>query len=265
MHYWQVCIARATIENYKQQVPRFMTEFGFQSFPEMNTIKSFSTPEDWDISSAVMLSHQKNKGGNGRIYDYLLRYFGQPKDFASFLYASQVMQAEAIKVGAEHFRRQRPRTMGSLYWQLNDCWPVASWSSIDYYGRWKALHYYARRFYDDVIISPIRHDGAIDVYVVSDKLGPVAGQIHARLLDFRGKVLAEQTRDIQAPAQSSAAYLILNEKDLLAKGSPQRSFLVLDLLVNRARVSRNLVFFDTMRNLTLSVATAIESSISGSA
>ena len=265
MHYWSVWHALNPIEDYTKQAPRFMSEFGFQSFPEMRTILSFAKPEELDIRSTTMQAHQKNKGGNERILSYMLRWYPEPKDFPSFVYLSQVLQAEAIKVGAEHFRRQRPRTMGSLYWQLNDCWPVASWSSIDYYGRWKALHYYARRFYDDVIISPIRHDGAIDVYVVSDKLGPVAGQIHARLLDFRGKVLAEQTRDIQAPAQSSAAYLILNEKDLLAKGSPQRSFLVLDLLVNRARVSRNLVFFDTMRNLTLPVAPAIESSISGSA
>ena len=96
-----------------------------------------------------MQAHQKNKGGNERILTYMLREYNQPKDFDSFVYLSQVQQAEIIKIGAEHLRRQRPRTMGSLYWQLNDCWPVASWASIDYYGRWKALHYYARRFYDD--------------------------------------------------------------------------------------------------------------------
>src|SRR5262249_24070205 len=159
---------------------------------------------------------------------------------------------------AEHFRRQRPRTMGSLYWQLNDCWPVASWASIDYYGRWKALHYYARRFYDDVIISPFRYDGTIDVYVVSDKLEPVSAQIQARLMDCNGKVVAEQTKDIEAPAQSSAVYFTLNEKDLLAKAPRQRSFLALDLLVNGSRSARNLLFFDTMRNLALPSAPAIE-------
>ena len=90
--------------------------------------------------------------------------------------------------------------MGSLYWQLNDCWPVASWASIDYFGRWKALQYYARRFYDDVIVSPFAHDGKVDVYVVSDELKPVSGQIHARLMDFSGKVLTEKTQDVQVPA-----------------------------------------------------------------
>jgi beta-mannosidase len=263
MHYWSVWHALNPIEDYTKQAPRFMSEFGFQSFPEMRTILSFAKPEELDIRSTTMQAHQKNKGGNERILSYMLRWYPEPKDFASFVYLSQVLQAEAIKAGAEHFRRQRPRTMGSLYWQLNDCWPVASWASIDYYGRWKALHYYARRFYDDVIISPFRHDGAIDVYVVSDKLEPISARIQARLLDFGGKVLAEQTKDIQAPAQSSSVYLTLNEKDLLAKASPQRSFLVFDLLINGVRASRNLILFDTIRNLALPVAPRIESSISG--
>jgi beta-mannosidase len=265
MHYWSVWHALNPIEDYTKQSPRFMSEFGFQSFPEMRTILSFAKPNELDIRSTTMQAHQKNKGGNERILSYMLRWYPEPKDFASFVYLSQVLQAEAIKVGAEHFRRQRPRTMGSLYWQLNDCWPVASWASIDYYGRWKALHYYARRFYDDVIISPFRHDGTIDVYIVSDKLERVSGQIQARLMDFNGKILAEQTKDVQAPAQSSAVYLTLNEKDLLAKAPPQRSFLVLDLLVNRNRAARNLVFFDTMRNLALPVAPAVENTITGSA
>ena len=263
MHYWSVWHALNPIEDYTKQSPRFMSEFGFQSFPEMRTILSFAKPEELDIRSTTMQAHQKNKGGNERILSYMLRWYPEPKDFVSFVYLSQVLQAEAIKVGAEHFRRQRPRTMGSLYWQLNDCWPVASWASIDYYGRWKALHYYARRFYDDVIISPFRHDENVDVYVVSDKLEPVSGRIQARLMDFSGKVLTEQTKNIQAPAQSSSVYLMLNEKDLLAKASPRQSFLVFDLLINGTRASRNLLFFDTMRNLSLP-APAIESNISGS-
>ena len=132
-----------------------MTEYGFQSFPEMRTVETFTIPEDRiNIFTPVMLAHQKNNAGNSIIHDYMLRDYPQPKDFASFLYASQVLQAEGIKIGAEHLRRNRPRTMGSIYWQLNDCWPVASWSSLDYYGRWKALHYYARRFYAPLLVSP---------------------------------------------------------------------------------------------------------------
>jgi len=265
MHYWAVWHHQAPAQDYTKQFPRFMTEYGFQSFPEMRTIRAFANkPDDFDIHSTVMQAHQKNKGGNERILTYMLREYREPKDFASFVYLSQVQQAEIIKIGAEHLRRQRPRVMGSLYWQLNDCWPVASWASIDYYGRWKALHYYARRFYDDVLVSPSLHDNKVDIYVVSDKLQPFAGTIHTRLLDFSGTVLLDQTKDIQAPAQSSAIYLSLDEADLSAKGDPRGSFLVVDLEVAGRKVSRNLVFFDVTHNLQLPVTLKIEATLNPS-
>ena len=264
MHYWAVWHGLAPAQDYLQQFPRFMTEFGFQSFPEMRTIRSFAKPEDLDIRSVVMKSHQKNKSGNEKILTYMLREYSEPKDFGSFVYLSQVQQAEIIKIGAEHLRRQRPRTMGSLYWQLNDCWPVASWSSIDYYGRWKALQYYARRFYDDVLISPYIHDNKVDVFVVSDKLQPVSGAIHYRMLDFTGHVLLEQTRQVQIPALSSASYLLLDQGDLAQKGDPRQTFLVFDLDVDGHRISRNLIFQDVTHALKLPVAPKIETSVSGS-
>jgi beta-mannosidase len=262
MHYWQVWHAQAPASDYTQQFPRFMSEFGFQSFPEMRTIRTFAKPEDFNIRSTVMQGHQKNKGGNERILTYMLRDYHEPKDFASFVYLSQVQQAEIIKIGAEHLRRQRPRTMGSLYWQLNDCWPVASWASIDYYGRWKALHYYARRFYDDVLISPFLHDDKVDVYVVSDKLQPLPGTIHMRLLDFSGNVLLDQTKDVQVAAQSSVIYFSVDEAAFAAKADLRRCFLVFDLEVAGKKVSRNLVFFDVTHNLELPVAPAIETTVS---
>jgi beta-mannosidase len=261
MHYWQVWHALAPIEEYTHQFPRFMSEYGFQSFPEMRTIRAFAKPEDMDIRSATMQDHQKNHGGNERILSYMLRWYPEPKDFPSFVYLSQVLQAEAIKVGAEHLRRQMPNTMGSLYWQLNDCWPVASWASIDYYGRWKALQYYARRFYDDVLVSPYRHDGKVDVYVVSDKLQPVSGQIRTRLLDFSGKSLVDKTQDVQVAAQSSAVYFTLDEKELLASADPKKTFLVFDLAVGGQNVSRNLIFFDTMHNLDLPESVHVDASL----
>ena len=266
MHYWAVWHQQAPPEDYTKQFPRFMSEFGFQSFPEMRTIHAFANkPEDFDIHSTVMQAHQKNKGGNDRILTYMLRGYREPKDFASFVYLSQVQQAEIIKIGAEHLRRQRPRTMGSLYWQLNDCWPVASWASIDYYGHWKALHYYARRFYDDVLVSPFLHDDRVDVYVVSDKLQPVSGTVHVRLLDFSGNVLLEQTKDVQIAAQSSAISFTVDKAALAAKGDLHRSFLVFDLDVAGKKVSRNLVFFDVTHNLELPAAPKIETTLSKSA
>jgi beta-mannosidase len=262
MHYWAVWHAQAPPSDYLLQFPRFMSEFGFQSFPEMRTIRTFAKPEDFDIHSKVMLAHQKNKGGNERILTYMLREYRQPKDFESFVYLSEVQQAEIIRIGAEHLRRQRPRTMGSLYWQLNDCWPVASWSSIDYYGRWKALQYYARRFYDDVLISPFLHDDKVDVYVVSDKLQPLSGTIRIRLMDFSGSVLFDQNKDVQIPAQSSVTYLTIDKNALATKGNLRQSFLVVDLMMGTERLSRNLVFFDVTHNLELPVAPAIETEIS---
>jgi beta-mannosidase len=261
VHYWAVWHALAPAEDYLKQFPRFMTEFGFQSFPELRTIRSFAKPEDLDIRSVVMQAHQKNKGGNERILSYMLREYREPKDFASFVYLSQVQQAEIIKLGAEHLRRQRPRTMGAIYWQLNDCWPVASWASIDYYNRWKALHYYARRFYDDVLVSPHADEDKVDVYVVSDKLQPVSGKIRVRLLDFSGNSLFEREQEVQIPPQSSAIYLSLDKANLFAKADPHRSFLVLDLDVAGNRVSRNEVFFDVTQKLELPVAPKIESTL----
>jgi len=265
MHYWGVWHALEPIDNYNLQDPRFMSEFGFQSFPELRTIASFAAAQELAIDSEVMMSHQKNHGGNERILTYMLREYPEPKDFASFVYISHVQQAEAIKVGAEHLRRNRPRTMGALFWQLNDCWPVASWSSIDYFGRWKALQYYARRFFADLLVSPYAHDGAIDIYVVSDRLQPVNAQLRTRLLSFGGKTLSEKTQQVLVPAQSSGVVMSLNEKELLAAADPEHSFLVVDLNVDGQLASRNEIFFDRMRNLQLPQKPAIENTIAGSA
>jgi beta-mannosidase len=266
MHFWSVWHALAPPTDYLKVKPRFMSEFGFQSFPELRTISTFAGPEDLDIRSTVMQAHQKNHGGNERILTYMLREYREPKDFASFVYLSQVQQAEVIKLGAEHLRRNRPRTMGSLYWQLNDCWPVASWASIDYFGRWKALQYYARRFYDDVLISPYAHDGKVDIFVVSDKLHPFSGKVHARLLDFSGNVRFEKTQEVQIPGASSAIYLTLDEKEIFSDPSTQEaaktgrrsSFLVADLEVDGKSRSRNLAFFDVTHNLELPVTPNVE-------
>jgi beta-mannosidase len=262
MHYWAVWHQQAPAQDYTKQFPRFMSEYGFQSFPEIRTIHAFANkPEDFDIRSTVMQAHQKNKGGNERILTYMLREYREPKDFASFVYLSQVQQAEIIKIGAEHLRRQRPRTMGSLYWQLNDCWPVASWASIDYYGRWKALQYYARRFYDDVLISPFLHDDKVDVYVVSDKLQPLSGTIHMRLLDYSGNSLLDETKDVQVPAQSNTIYFTVEKASLAEKADLHRSFLVFDLEVAGKRVSRNLIFFNVTHDLDLPVSPKIETAL----
>ena len=154
VHYWDVWHGNKPFSDYRNYYFRYASEFGFQSFPSFETIKTFTDdPADWNIFSYVMEKHQRNAGANGKILNYLQQTFRYPTEFTTLLYASQMLQAEAIKYGVEHFRRNRGRCMGAIYWQLNDCWPVISWSSIDYYGRWKALHYYAKRFFAPVMLS----------------------------------------------------------------------------------------------------------------
>lgn len=154
VHYWEVWHSNKPFSDYRNYCFRYLSEFGFQSFPFMKTIETISDdPKDWNIFSYIMEKHQRNAGANGKIMSYLQQTYRYPSDFSTALYASQMLQAEAIKYGVEHFRRNRGRCMGTVYWQLNDCWPVASWSSIDYLGRWKALHYCAKRFFAPVLVS----------------------------------------------------------------------------------------------------------------
>ena len=241
-HIWDVWHGRVPFSTYEQHHARFVTEYGFQSFPEMKTIEAFTSPEDrTGIFTPVMLAHQKNNEGNSIIHDYLLKDYPEPKDFASFLYVSQVLQAEGIKIGAEHFRRSRPETMGSIFWQLNDCWPVASWSSIDYYGRWKALQYYARRFYAPLLVSPHVEDGMLKTYIVSDKVQPVSGELHLRIVDFDGKVVKEALQPVSVPGLSSQVYLQWPMSDL-GWADAAREVAVADLVVEGVRVSRNLIY-----------------------
>ncbi|MBV8116032.1 MAG: glycoside hydrolase family 2 protein [Silvibacterium sp.] len=243
MHDWMVWHGRVPFSEYEKHYARFMTEYGFQSFPEMKTIDAFTAPEDrTSIFTPVMLAHQKNNEGNSIIHDYLLKDYSEPKDFASFLYVSQVLQAEGIKIGAEHMRRSRPRTMGSIYWQLNDCWPVASWSSVDYYGRWKALQYYARRFYSPVLVSPHVEDGALAVYIVSDKTAATDGELRLRIMKFDGTVVREQKQMVHVPELSSAIYLQLPLAEIANAVDPAQVFVAAELTVNGAQVSNNLIY-----------------------
>ena len=153
VHYWDVWHGLKPFPDYRNYHFRYASEFGFQSFPCMQTIEAFTEPEDRNVFSYVMEKHQRNASANGRIVSYLAQMYLYPGDLDKLVYASQLLQAQAIQYGVEHWRRNRGRCMGAVVWQLNDCWPVASWASIDYYGRWKALHYYEKRFFAPVLIS----------------------------------------------------------------------------------------------------------------
>lgn len=153
VHYWDVWHGNKPFTEYRKFYFRYLSEFGFQSFPSLKTIETFTLPSDRNVFSHIMEKHQRNAAANGKIMNYMEQTFLYPNDFDTLIYASQLLQAEAIRYGVEHLRRNRGRCMGAIYWQLNDCWPVASWSSVDYYGRLKALHYYAKRFFAPLMLS----------------------------------------------------------------------------------------------------------------
>ncbi len=190
-HYWSVWHGKAPISDYDSEKSRFFSEYGFQSFPEFESVKRYAPyPEDWDIRSEVMMSHQR--GGdhaNGLIETYLLNEYKKPRDFRAFLYMNHVLQGDAIKTAIESHRRQMPYNMGTLFWQHNDCWPVASWASRGYYGRWKAQHYYTRKVYDDILISPVVEGDDLKVYAVSDRLENTSGRLQLQVCQFDGTVV----------------------------------------------------------------------------
>ena len=251
LHYWAVWHASAPFTDYEKQHPRFMSEYGFQSFPQIDTVNTYTLPADHDIKSPVMLAHQRHPRGNQLIREYMLRDYPEPKDFDSFLYVSQVLQAEGIRVGAEHLRRIMPHNMGSLYWQIDDCWPVASWSSIDYTGRWKALQYYARRFYGEILLSPHEENGSLDFYVVSDRPHATAGQLLVSLLDLEGHTLWNVQKEIDVAGLVRKSYLTVPLNTLL-EGKDRRGVLVFaELRVGGKTVSSNEHFFEPYKNLTV--------------
>lgn len=197
-HYWEVWHSGKPFTEYGDF--SFCSEYGFQSFPHSKTIESFTLPEDRNIFSKVMESHQKNGTANGKILNYIADYFLYPKNMDSLAYISQILQLKAIGYGVEHWRRNRGRCMGSLYWQLNDCWPVASWASIDYYGRWKALHYGARRFYAPLTISICEKEelsSFISYFLHNDTMERRDAKMEVLLLDRDFQVLWEKTLECE--------------------------------------------------------------------
>jgi beta-mannosidase len=226
MHFWSVWHEGKDFEHYRDVNPRFCSEFGFQSYPSLHIVKQFATSEDdLNISSAVMESHQKNKGGNARIAETMFRYFRFPTDFGNFCYLSQVQQGLAIKTAVEYWRSLKPHCMGTLYWQLNDTWPVASWSSLDHGGGWKLMHYMARRFYAPVAVMalPDKKTGGIIIKAVNDRTTKQKLSLKLSILDPAGK--AKHSKDISAniPADKAVEMAKLKKGEL-----PTGHILILD-------------------------------------
>ncbi len=204
-HYWGVWHSRKPISEYNKERSRFFSEYGFQSFPEFESVKRYAPyPEDWVITSETMMAHQRGGAhANSLIETYLLNEYQKPKDFESFLYMNLVLQGDAIKTAIEAHRRDMPHCMGSLFWQHNDCWPVASWSSRDYYGRWKAQHYFAREAFRDILVSPIAQEDKLAVYIVSDRMESTKGQLKLYVYKLDGTLIFQTSKNLRIPANTS--------------------------------------------------------------
>ena len=202
-HYWDVWHGQKPFTDYRKYFFRFCSEFGFQSFPCAKTVNSFTLEDDRNIFSRVMESHQKNNAANGKMLYYLSENLRYPKDLTHLLYASQVLQGMAIKYGVDHWRRNRGRCMGTLYWQINDDWPAPSWSSIDYFGRWKALHYMAQKFYAPHAVSMTLEDHRCHVYFSNESFETTEYSLTLSIRDLSGNVLETYETKGNSPAFSA--------------------------------------------------------------
>lgn len=221
-----------------------MSEYGFQSFPELKTVMSYAEEQDLALTSEVMLAHQKNGRGNLLIKEYMDMYLPQPKDFKAFLYMSQILQAEAIRIAIESHRRNKPYCMGTLYWQMNDCWPVASWAGMDYNGRWKALQYTVRSSFQDVLLSIDGTDHErIDVHVVSDLRTVVTADLGLKLYQFNGSVLREWTYPVELGADSAAIVFSSPVTELLEGHGSNDVLLEISLQANGEMIDRKVHYF----------------------
>lgn len=254
-HYWGVWWGKEPFETYATHLSRFMSEYGFQSFPEIATVRKYAEPEDYDIFSEVMKSHQRSSIGNGTIEYYMLKEYNKPKDFESFLYVNHVLQAEGIKFGLEGHRRAMPYCMGSLYWQINDCWPVASWSSTDYYQNWKALQYYVKKGFEQVLVSPYIEGVKLRVGIVNDRLEKVNGQLNLRLMDFDGEVIWEEASLVEIPANSSDIYFDVNRREFIYRKDIQNLVFTAELREGGKVLSKNTFYFRPFKELKVNKPT----------
>jgi beta-mannosidase len=269
-HYWEIWHGPKTFDAYRTQ-GGFMSEFGYQSFPEPKTIRAFTNEEDRkSVTSDVMNWHQRSGGssGNQKMVDMIHHYFNPPKDFDATLWLSQILQGYGIKIGAEYWRQTMPKSMGCVYWQYNDIWPGMSWSSVDYFGRWKALHYMARKFYSPMLVSGLENikDGAIDIFVTSDELESYHGKLIWNVTDLDGKSLAQESMPIKIDARKSEMVKSLNLQEQIQKLGANGFLTWLKLEVDGKTVSENLVLLALPKELKLAdpkLATAINDSSNG--
>lgn len=250
-HYWDVWHGRKPFTAYRDQYPRFMSEFGFQALPPLATIKTYAEEADWNMTSYIMERHQKNDSGNQLMVAQMLDTFRLPKDFESLVYLSLVLQAEGIRYGVEHWRRHTNRVSGIIYWQLNDCWPVASWSSLDYFGRWKALHYAARKFYAPLLLSIEDKPTEQNVYITNESREAWQGSLCWSLETLNGNVVKSGKVEAQAEPFGVSQICALNFADVVTDESCRDLVFIAELFKGEQLITRQTAFFVPTKHLNL--------------
>jgi beta-mannosidase len=213
-HYWGVWWGKEPFEIYEKKVGRFMSEYGFQGMPNLETFKNFAKKEDLSLNSETIKNHQKHPTGYETIDEYMKRDFINPTNFEDYIYVSQLLQADGMKTAIEAHRRAKSYCMGTLYWQFNDCWPVTSWSSVDYFGNWKAFHYQVKRSYENLLISVQEEKDSYKIFVINDDLEAISGNLKIQSNDFKGNLLLEKSFKIEVQPNSSEVYFTLSKKDI---------------------------------------------------
>lgn len=254
-HYWGVWHGNEPISNYNTERSRFFSEYGFQSFPEFESVKTYAPYEkDQHINSEVMLLHQRGGNiANNKIEEYMIKNYNRPKDFENFLYVGMLLQGDAVKTAMEAHRRDMPYCMGSLFWQHNDCWPVASWSSRDYYGRWKAQHYFAKKAYDMILISPVIINENLTVHLVSDLLISIKGKFYLKVMDMEGNIIYNKTVQMETPINSSKLIYKSNINTILNKVS-KNDIIILTEFITPEKTYKNIAYAVAQKDLNLKKA-----------
>lgn len=243
-HNWGTWYGRKPFESFDSEIPRFMSEYGFQAFPEMKTIRTFAEEKDFELESPVMNAHQKATIGNALIKQTMGLYYKVPAKFEDLVYVGLVLQGHGMRHGIEAHRRNRPYCMGSLFWQLNDSWPVVSWSSIDYYGNWKAMQYQSQRAFAPVLINAIKEGDDLCVYLISDELQDRDDvRLTVELMDFDGKSHGKWTQNGKLTANTSMLFLKKRVDEFLSKQDAATSFLRFTLKAKNGAALADEVFY----------------------
>ena len=250
-HLWAVWHGLKPMNYYRKRMTRFCSEFGFESLPDIKTIETYAKPEDYSLTSEVFTNHQKCASGNMKMAFYIASRFRLPLKFEDYIYLSQICEQECIRDATEHWRRNKGRCNGSLFWQYNDCWPVCSWSSVDYYGNFKALQYTSKHFFAPLMLSIEDSKKKIDLYVVNDTLKAYEGTINYKLYDFSGKILLDEQVICKVLSNSSGLIHTIKMEDLKGKFNLKESVLVADLVIDGKVVSHKTFLFDKEKNLNL--------------